>query len=126
MLIDKAHLPKSWAEHIDAFRCLDQIMTGVVDAVIVEETYLLVYDVGAPWYSKDIILAEMLVLKVYEGGARFHHLAEALEQLARENEATAITVGTALAQSDAALSRLYKRHGFQIEAYSLYKPIKEL
>lgn len=111
-----------WHRHIDIFKCMEAVVKGEVNSVVVEDTYLLLYHFGTPWYSKDVMLEEQLVLKIHEGGGRFSDIPRALEGLAKHHGAVGVFTGTALASSNRALSRLYQREGFTPEAVALYKP----
>lgn len=91
-------------------------------AYIVEDSFLVVYDVGAPWYSQDAILSELLVLRLLPGSS-FTAVADFLTNAAREAGAKLAAVGTALAKSDAALASLYSKNGFTEAARSLVKEI---
>lgn len=80
--------------------------------------YLVVFDVGKPWYSSSTILHELLVVRVGPGGT-LAGVAQFFRDKARELGADLIAVGTAFAKSDRALSRLYQAEGFKPEAITL-------
>lgn len=114
-----------WTEHVDVFYAFAQVLQGRLNAVVVEDTYVLVYNLGSPWYSPATFLEECLVLRVYDGDADFSAVTQALEGLAKHHGAKAIASATALAKSDRALSRMYQRAGFIPIGTRLYKAIKE-
>jgi len=89
---------------------------------IVNECYLVIYDIFTPWYSETPILAEQLVLQLASGG-RFSDVVSFLEEAAREAGASSVVVGTALAKSDKSLATMYQREGFQQEAIELSKEL---
>lgn len=94
---------------------VELIVQNLVDAVIINDCYLLVYAIVKPWYSKNSwCLGENLVLRIGPGG-NFSLVANTLEHLAEINECPTITVGGALARKPRALVRLYQRHGFVLE-----------
>jgi len=93
-------------------------------AYIVADTYLVVYDISAPWFAKpqDTVLGELLVLRLAASGdTGFSVVPAFLEARAREAGCRLAVVGTALAKADAALASLYQRHGFKAEAITLVK-----
>jgi hypothetical protein len=94
---------------------VQMIVQNIVDAVVVNESYLLVFSVVKPWYSKNsTILCEDLVLRIGKGGS-FGDVIAAMEYLAGLNECNAIITGGALARSSRAITRLYQRFGFVLE-----------
>lgn len=94
---------------------VELIVHGSVDALIIDESYLLVYAVVVPWYSKNrIVLAEELVLRI-DKGSSFGSVIATLEQLADDHKCEAIIAGGALARSSRAITRLYQKYGFVLE-----------
>ena len=94
---------------------VQMIVQNIVDAVVINESYLLVFSVVKPWYSKNrSILCEDLVLRIGSGSS-FRDVVAALEHLADLNECNAIITGGALARSSRAITRLYQRFGFVLE-----------
>lgn len=89
-----------------------------LDAHIVADSYLVVTDVSSPWFSQDLFLHELLVLRL-KPGAPFEVVPRFLGHLAREAGAKLAAAGTALAKSDAALASLYQRSGFEEAARTL-------
>lgn len=116
---------KEWLRLIDLKRGTDRIIKGEVPAFIVSETYLLVAAPAVPWYGADDtrVLAEHMVLKVYNGPGKFQDVIQAMHGLARHWNCRGICVGTALAPVNDALARMYQRHGFTKQAYELFKEI---
>lgn len=96
---------------------------GLEHCYIVDERYLIAYEIGAPWYQDDVyFLNELLVLALI-GGGDFRSVTSFLEGRAREAGCVDAIAGTALAPSDAALASLYEKHGFMRGAISLSKEI---
>jgi hypothetical protein len=94
---------------------IQMIVQNIVDAVVINESYLLVFSVVKPWYSKNrIILCEDLVLRIGKGSC-FRDVIATMEHLADINECDAIITGGALARSSRAITRLYQRFGFVLE-----------
>lgn len=96
---------------VDIDKAVEVIVNNVVDAVIVDEAYLVVYEIGIPWYSDKEVLLELLVLRIGEGSS-FTAVTDTLDDLAYENDVVYTFVGSAFARSPRALSRLYSRQGF--------------
>lgn len=91
------------------------IVQNMVDAVVINESYLLVFSVVKPWYSKNkTVLCEDLVLRIGKGSS-FSDVIATMEDLAEVNECDAIITGGALARSSRAITRLYQRFGFVLE-----------
>ncbi|WWO60250.1 acetyltransferase [Xanthomonas phage SB3] len=92
-------------------KMLYSILSGEARSVVVEESYLVVYDYGIPWYSNKMFLFELMVLKIGTEGS-FSDVTDILDHLADQVDAKAIAVGSQLCKAPAALSRLYSRAGF--------------
>lgn len=104
---------------------LDSTMLNLYEwnNVWIVDGYLIAYEVGQFWCNDDLpVLHEQLVFKLY-GDAPFSVVPQFLEDKAREAGCKFLTVGTALATSDAALASLYARHGFTPSAVTLMKEI---
>lgn len=91
-------------------------------AFIVEEAYLVAYDVGTPWYAKEgaVMLHERIVVRLAVSGD-FSVVPAFLADKAREAGAVLALAGTALAKADNALASLYHRAGFSTQALTLAK-----
>jgi len=112
---------KGWFKYLD----LDAVMQGlyVNETYIVDDTYLVSYLVGTPWYADDSItyLEEKLVLRISDEGSSFSVVPAFLEDRRQAHGAVLVGVGTAFALSDRAMSKVYNNHGFHQEAVSLIK-----
>lgn len=93
---------------------VDQIISGNVPSVILDEAYLLVYNIGSPWYTQELILVEEMVLRIGKG-SHFSVVTDYLADLAEEHGCRVQLVGGALARSSRAITRLYQRQGFTVE-----------
>ena len=101
-------------DHLAAYTSLRQ---GGYEVWLVEG-YLVVFAVGTPWYSDQPVLSELLIVRVRPGGT-LTGVAQFLKDQARSAGAVIVAVGTAFAQSDRALTRLYQSEGFQPEGTTL-------
>lgn len=104
---------------------IEEALVGIfsADHAYIVGNYLVVYEIGQPWYSSKTFLHEMLVLNLSPTRADFSVVPEFLEQRGREAGVSAVIVGTALARHDKALASLYSRHGFNTEALTLTKEL---
>lgn len=91
-----------------------KIVHHLVDSVIVDNAYLVVYEVGTPWYADKECLHELMVLKIGDGSS-FQAVTDLLDDLAWEFDVTLTVVGTAFSRAPKALARLYSRHGYVTE-----------
>lgn len=116
---------KEWLGLIDLEQGTNRLFRGEIPSFIVAETYLLVAAPTTPWYAGDqtTVLAEHIVIKVYDGPGKFQDVIQALHAMARHWNCRGICVGTALAPIDNALARMYERHGFSKQAFELFKEI---
>lgn len=90
----------------------EMIVLGGVDALILDEAFLVVYGVGQPWYSERVFLEEKMILRIGKG-SNFSAVCDLLDDLAEEHEANDILVGGALAKHQRALSRMYQARGYE-------------
>lgn len=113
---------KVWVQRVRLDKVLDVLLDPDNYVFIVDETFLVFYEVGQPWYADTDVLEEKLVLNLRQG-AKFSAVTDFLEERARLHQAELIGVGTALAASDAALVRCYTREGYRQEAITLIKEV---
>lgn len=83
--------------------------------------YLLLTAVGCPWYMKDPILIEDLVLKVHAGPANINEVVAALEQLRERFQCVAAVVGDT---QSGRMVPVYTSHGFKLMGQQLIKEYK--
>lgn len=114
-----ARSDKLWVKYIDFNKVIEYI-ADAEDAYIVEDKFLVIYELLTPWYADSLWLAERLVLALDTGG-NFTDVTDFLEERARAEGAVLIGVGTALAISDRALARCYTKRGYSGELLSLFK-----
>jgi len=81
------------------------------DALILDDTILIVFGVGKPWYADRVMLQEYMVLRLRDG-TTFSEYCDALEYLASTVGAETIVVGSQLAHAPKALVRKYVANGF--------------
>lgn len=114
---------KVWFEYVDLDHVLSTILTGAMPAAIVDDSYLVMYDHGTPWYNPNItVLEEVMVIKIAPGGS-FDNVVAFLQSQGRLHHASFVSVGTALAMQDDTLAGVYQRYGFQTSAHQLVKPL---
>lgn len=120
-----ANMQQRGTKLIHSILDVDEAMEALYtfDSFIVEDSFLVVYDVGNPWYSTDLILNELLVLRLNDK-ADFSVVPAFLEQQALEAGCRIIAAGTALARHDRSLEYLYSSHGFKTEAFTLTKELQ--
>ena len=95
------------------------------DAIVIEDSYLFVYDIVDVWHSPRRALNELLCLRIYKTKATFEVVIQAMEEIARDNNCFLITVATALHHTNDELASRYKSFGFKPEEVRLYKTLKE-
>ncbi len=109
---------KSWFADLDAEAVLGNIFypPDGMGAFIVDDAYLVVFEIGTPWYAHPdtYLVYEKLVLRIRKGG-EFKNVPAFLGAVQREAGARRVVAGTALAPVDAPLASLYQKHGFNPE-----------
>jgi hypothetical protein len=110
---------KAWFKFIDIDTCLDSIYASD-NAYIVDDAFLVVYELVTPWYAKEdvVLLNEVIILRLVPGGD-FKNVASFLERKREEAGAKLVCVGTALTRTDAALASVYHKLGFKTETIIL-------
>lgn len=105
----------------DPWFATEMIVQGGIPSLVLDEAFVLVYNVGSPWYSDRVFLQECMVLRIGQGSS-FSAVCDLLDDLADEHNANDILVGSALAKHPEALSRMYQRHGYkELHSPSLIK-----
>lgn len=120
----KAAQSKDWVASY-AFEDRVEIASRILaaDPLVINESYLLVYDICDVWHSPRKALNELLCLRLYKTEATFDVVIRTMEQLARENDCFLITVATALHHTNDELAKRYEAMGFKREEVRLYKTI---
>lgn len=115
------HIDKAIAKQLDANEVMADIISSD-NAWLVEDTYLVMYQVVNPWYApKEILhLSEKLVLRL-KPGLDFAIVPKFLAWRQEVEGCCLTAVGTALASSDDTLASKYEQHGFRREAILLIK-----
>lgn len=98
----------------------DRVMAGTLQAAIIGDGYLLVYDVGPTWCTEESLLYELLLIRALPGGTFLEALA-GMDELARHHGCLGIHTGNGVLRPG--LRRLYERSGFGILSESYYKEI---
>lgn len=93
-----------------------------LQATVLNNSHLLVYSVGSPWYaSSSKWLIEQFFIRIGRGtvGCALNDL----DELARQLGATTVVMATSLAANDAALGRLYAQHGYSSQSSQHFKEL---
>jgi hypothetical protein len=92
------------------------------NAYIVDNAYLVIYDIDTPWYTDEdcLVLSELLVLRLAVSGD-FSVVPAFLERKGREAGCQLVVAGTALAKTDKVLASLYHNHGWSTETHTITK-----
>lgn len=111
---------KAIHKRLDEQRVMTHILASE-NAWLVEDAFLVVFSVVAPWWApvEDLEIREELVLKISDGD--FSCVPAFLEQRRAAEGAYLTAVGTSLARLDEPLAAKYEQHGFRREATLLIK-----
>jgi len=105
--IDDPYLKKKCtAEYVT-----EQVVSGNMDAVILDDTYLVCYQVGSPWYSTKVFLTEQLVLKIGTG-SNFSSVCDLLDDMQEFFGTDEIVVGGGLSSRPDLLAAKYEENGY--------------
>lgn len=105
-----SHGGKPITKAMSAEKVADFIV-GSDNSYILDEQYLVCYQVGTPWFSEDKVLGELLVIRLGNGGS-FSKVTDFFKEEAKRHGCQWVMVGTLLSPNDAALSRSYGARGF--------------
>lgn len=112
---------KEWFKFVDVEHVLTLIQTGLMPTALLDDSYLVLYTIGAPWYHPSIqFVQEQLVLRVGAGGT-LRKVTDFLEHKAKFHNAAGVAVGTALAHNDESLKRMYAKRGYNQQGVQLLK-----
>lgn len=113
----------SWKSRYNPDDAISVLKQGLVNVVVIDESYLLFYCIVSPWYNAAVKdFCELGVFKI-AGHSSFAAVVRTMQDIAQAAGATRILVGTSLATEHEALARLYRRQGFIDNAMSLYKEV---
>ncbi|QYD70144.1 hypothetical protein KZJ38_07505 [Paraburkholderia edwinii] len=104
---------------------MQQIKSGEVHAVIFNDTYLVVFNIGVPWTSPGVTMfEELLLLRLYpeRESVSYRTVVRGIEQLARANGCAGVMLGAAGAYDDR-LGRVIERLGYVKAGGSYYKEL---
>lgn len=122
-----------WFENIDTTRVVETLRKlgqglhpGGLSAAILNNSHLLVYSLGGPWFAQDgeRWLIEQFFMRVDAGEEAGAY--EALELLAEDLGASRIIMATALARRDEALGKVYERYGYAKQSSQYVKEARWL
>ena len=117
-----------WQGRFDPDEAVAKWAADFLQAIVVDEEYLVLYAIESPWYNANIVeVWELFICRIGKGeggkGKALQGIVEALEDIAKKNNASRIVVGTSLPKNNKALSRLYQRLGFEVSAITLTKEL---
>lgn len=102
---------KPFSKAMDPFRAAYYLVFEHDNSYIVDETFLVCYQIGTPWFSNEQMLGEMTVLRLAPGGS-FSAVTDFLKAEAKRHSCKWVLTGTLLSNCDEVLSRLYTMKGF--------------
>lgn len=105
-IVDPYLARKCTAEYATA-----RVIAGDVDSVVLDDTYLVCYTIGSPWYSDKVILMEQLVLKIGSGG-KFSDVCDLFDDMQDYYGADEILVSGGLSSRPDLLAQKYEENGF--------------
>lgn len=97
---------------VNVDHAVNAMMSGEVEHVVINDELLLAYSVGSPWYSDNLVVQELLVLRLYDGPTGLEAVADTLERIKQNTNAAMTIVGGAFSDKPAVLARAYRRLGF--------------
>lgn len=117
---------KKWIALIDSSRIEATLknLNPNIHAVIVEDTYLLLFAVISPWFTSKTLIDEKLIFRLLDGPGKFSDVVKALEHIAESTNSAGIMVGTALAPKDNVMVRMFQKAGFELSQAGLFKETK--
>ena len=120
---------KRFADNIDHDAALGTVVSLLqgaelpgINAVILNDSHLLVYSVAQPWFSgTELWLIEQFYMRVGRGNS--DAALDAVDDLGRSLGCGRVVFGTSLAASDKALGRLLERRGYSPQSSQLIKEL---
>jgi len=79
-------------------------------AAVLNDSHILVFTFGTPWYAKGKWIIEQFFLRIGKGSSK--DAFDAIDLLAAKLGASGVTMATSLASDDSALGRLLASHGY--------------
>ena len=120
--------PKLWTKQIDYNKVTYFIKNKNtnVHSTIIADTYMLIWQIGCPWYSSASFFEELLLVRIYKDGVgTMKDVHTAIDYLCASFNVAGAIIGTSLAKNDAATARMYKQGGFEQFAIGMYKESKD-
>lgn len=117
---------KSWLRNSDVDTAIEYVYATAAgetqsNCAVVGGVFVM-YTSGKQWWADKPILAEELMLRI-EPGADLVPVLSFLERTAQLMNCAGVVLGTSISTNDAALTRLYRQHGYVESANVLYKEI---
>lgn len=119
---------KGWDNRINPDDALEIIVALMfndgppgLEAVVLNDSHLLLFNVGSPWWSKTPWLIEQFYLRLARGSAPA--ALAAIDTLAKDRACTSVVFGTSMAANDFALARLLGRAGYSPQSQQLIKEL---
>ncbi|OWT75445.1 hypothetical protein CEY04_17820 [Achromobacter sp. HZ28] len=97
---------------------LQAIENGEVFAAITDG-YLILYEVGAPWYATAPLWIEQMVLRLEETPGNYNTVLRAIDALVDYHGCVGAVTGNAVGRRG--LTRAYERDGYTVAAIQLLK-----
>lgn len=102
---------KPFSKAMDPSKAAFHLVFDHPHSYIIDETFLVCYQIGTPWFSNERMLGEMSVLRLGAGGS-FSKVTDFLKAEAKRHSCKWVLTGTLLSNCDELLSRLYTMKGF--------------
>lgn len=114
---------KPLANTMDPEVAVDFLIYSNTHSYILDETFLVAYTIGEPWFSKDKFLGELMVIRVAGLTGSLKDVKSFLQSEAERHSCKWIAVGTLLSPREEALSALYTRSGYSKSLIQLVKEV---
>lgn len=115
---------KAILKYLDLTAVADSILGGSVTAVIVDETYCVVYSFTTPWFSRAMFLYEAVIVRLYKDGpANLDDLHDAIEAYTKAAGGSGVMLGTAFTDHDEVAARRHKQYGCERESINAFKEV---
>lgn len=108
-----------WVRELDWAQVFNTLRLAMeCGGAYVVEGYLVVVDVVTPWYTRDKVLQEGLVLRIRDGGT-VDDVVKALDDIAKLHGCVLITTGDTTGAG--IMSRAYSRAGYKAQPPTFFK-----
>lgn len=114
---------KRWTLFVDPVK-VEQVLKGNshLPVIILEETFLIVFNITTPWYISDTkqLLQELLVLKIYDTAKPVSLIPKALQYMCQKLNLCGVMAGAVLPDDPFRLLKVYYKAGFTLQGGSVY------